>query len=71
MKQILQFFPDKALLELAATTNEHRFYTHNTFLPKILAVTRVKERIFNSMVQERDHATEKYAGCQNRNLAVS
>ena len=69
MKDILQFFPDEALLELAAATNEHRFYTHNTFFQKILVATRIKGRIFNSMVQKRDHATEKYAGYKNCNFS--
>ena len=27
--------PDEALLELAAATNDHRFYTKNTFSQKI------------------------------------
>ena len=35
-------FPDGALSELAAATNEHRFYTQNTFPKKILAVSRHK-----------------------------
>ena len=49
--EILQFFPDEALLELAAATNKHRFYIHNTFFQKILVVSRVKVRFVNNMVQ--------------------
>ena len=44
-------FPDEALLELAAATNEHRFYTQNTFSKKILVVGRLKGRIINNMLQ--------------------
>ena len=47
-------------------------YTSTTlFFEKILVVSRVKGKIVNNMVQKFDHATEKYAGCENRNLAES
>ena len=45
VEQILQYLPDEALLELAAATNGHTFYTKYTishFDKQILVVSRLK-----------------------------
>ena len=43
--------PDEALLELAAATNEDRFYTKNTFSQTIPGFRRPKWRIVNNMLK--------------------